>query len=206
MCLKIREHGPEIKRLSLDSPHGCMAGIFDYFIIGYIIDMYYILELEISVEFKSLLDAAAERENLTLEEFIVRSFADFLKDTEKVKKLKAEYDALPEKQKVNDDDIRVVRMFPVYAGESEDEARALAILKEKERYTPMSEVSVSEFREHIEEDDFPLRYGNPVVINNDNGKKLVCLSWEFYERLMNLSGRSDELDKINRQIADKSVD
>jgi PHD/YefM family antitoxin component YafN of YafNO toxin-antitoxin module len=70
----------------------------------------------------------------------------------------------------------------------------------------MPEISVSEFREHIEEDDFPLRYGNPVVINSDNGKKLVCLSWEFYERLMKLSGRGDELDKINRQIADKSVD
>ena len=168
--------------------------------------MYYILELEISVEFKALLDAAAEREKLTHEELIVRSFADFLKDTEKVKKLKAEYDALPENQKVNDGDIRVIRMFPVYDGESEDEARAIAILKEKERYRPMPEISVSEFREHIEEDDFLLRYGNPVVINSDNGKKLVCLSWEFYERLMKLSGRSDELDKINRQIADKSVD
>ncbi len=168
--------------------------------------MYYILEIEMSFEFKELLDAAAERENLTLEEFIVRSFVDFLKDTEKVKKLKAEYDALPEKQKVNDDDIRVVRMFPVYAGESEDEARALAILKERERYTPMPEISVAEFRENIEDDDFPLRYGNPVVIYNDNGKKLVCLSWEFYERIMKLSGRNDELDKINRQIADNSVD
>ena len=168
--------------------------------------MYYILELEISIEFKALLDAAAERENLTLEDFIVRSFADYLKDAEKVKKLKAEYDALPDIQKVNDDDIRVIRMFPVYEGESEYEARAIAILKEKERYTPMPEISVSEFKEHIEEDDFPLRYGNPVVINNDNGQKLVCLSWEFYERLMKLSGRSDELDKINRQIADKSVD
>ncbi len=192
MCLKIREHGPEIKRLSLDFPHGCMAGIFDYFIKGYIIDMYYILELEISVEFKSLLDAAAERENLTLEEFIVHSLTVFLKDAEKVKKLKAEYDALPEKQKVNDDDIRFVRMFPVYEGESEDEARALAILKERERYTPMPEISVAEFREHIEDDDFQLRYGNPVVINSDNGKKLVCLSWEFYERLMRLSGRDKE--------------
>ena len=168
--------------------------------------MYYILEIEMSFEFKELLDAAAERENLTLEEFIVHSLTVLLKDTEKVKKLKAEYDALPEKQKVHDDDIRVIRMFPVYDGESEDEARAIAILKEKERYTPMPEISVSEFREHIEEDDFPLRYGNPVVINSDNGKKLVCLSWEFYERLMKLSGRGDELDKINRQIADKSVD
>ena len=168
--------------------------------------MYYILEIEMSFEFKELLDAAAERENLTLEEFIVHSLTVLLKDTEKVKKLKAEYDALPEKQKVHDDDIRVIRMFPVYDGESEDETRAIAILKEKERYTPMPEISVSEFREHIEEDDFPLRYGNPVVINSDNGKKLVCLSWEFYERLMKLSGRGDELDKINRQIADKSVD
>lgn len=168
--------------------------------------MYYILELEISVEFKALLDAAAERENLTLEEFIVHSLTVFLKDADKVKKLKAEYDALPDNPKVNDDDIRVIRMFPVYEGESEDEARAIAILKEKERYTPMPEISVAEFRERIEDDDFPLRYGNPVVINGDNGKKLVCLSWEFYERIMKLSGRNDELYKINRQIADKSVD
>lgn len=168
--------------------------------------MYYILELEISVEYKVLLDTAAEWANLTLEDSIVRSFADFLKDTEKVKMLKSEYDALPENEKVNDDNIRVIRMFPVYDGESEDEARAIAILKEKGRYTPVPEISVNEFKEHIEDYDFPLRYGNPVVIKDDDGKKLVCLSWEFYERLMKLSGRSDELDKINRQISDKSVD
>lgn len=167
-------------------------------------NMYYILELEISVKFKVLLDAAAVRENLILEEFIVRSFADFLKDAEKVKTLKAEYDALPENQKVNDDDIRVIRMFPVNDGESEDEARAITILKEEERYTPMPEISAAEFREHIEDDDFPLRYGNPVVINGDNGKKLVCLSWEFYERIMRLSGRNKELDEVNRIIADTS--
>ena len=55
-------------------------------------DMYYILEIEMSFEFKELLDAAAERENLTLEEFIVHSLTVFLKDAENVRKLKAEYD------------------------------------------------------------------------------------------------------------------
>ena len=70
----------------------------------------------------------------------------------------------------------------------------------------MPEIAISEFIEHIEDDDFPLRYGNPVVINCDNGKNLVCLSWKFYERMMMLSGRGDELDKLNRLIADKPVD
>ncbi len=163
--------------------------------------MYYILELEMSVDFKNILDAAAERENLTLEEFIVRSLTEFLTNEEKVKRLKAEYDALPDSQKGNSDDVRVIRIFPVCEGESEDEARALAVLKEKNRYVPMPEISVSKLREHIEEDDFPLKYGNPVAINCGDGQKLVCLSWAFYERIMRLSGRDDEMDTINRTVA-----
>lgn len=57
-----------------------------------------------------------------------------------------------------------------------------------------------ELKEHIDEDDFPLRYGNPVVINGDNGKNLVCLSWKLYERLMLLSGHGIEMENINKII------
>lgn len=40
-----------------------------------------------------------------------------------------------------------------------------------------------EFCEHIGEDDFLLRYGNPVAIKKDEGKILLCMAIEYYERM-----------------------
>ena len=44
-------------------------------------------------------------------------------------------------------------------------------------------VTEKEFCEHIEEDDFPIRYGNPVRIHTEDGRDLVCMTYELYERL-----------------------
>lgn len=162
--------------------------------------MYYILELEIAVYIKDRLDALAKEQNLSLEDYIVHTLSEFLSDNEKVEKLKADYDALHDSEKYASQDIRVIRIFPVNEGETEDEARAKAILKENGRYTTLPEITVLELKEHIDEDDFPLRYGNPVVINGDNGKNLVCLSWKLYERLMLLSGHGIEMENINKII------
>ena len=38
--------------------------------------------------------------------------------------------------------------------------------------------------EHIEEDDFPIRYGNPVCIHTNDGQLLVCMTYKLYERLL----------------------
>lgn len=37
--------------------------------------------------------------------------------------------------------------------------------------------------EHIEDDDFFLRYGNPVAIQGEDGNILVCMAMEYYEQM-----------------------
>ena len=45
-------------------------------------------------------------------------------------------------------------------------------------------ITQQEFCNHIEEDDFLLRYGNPVAVKTDEGKILLCMAIEYYERMM----------------------
>ena len=45
-------------------------------------------------------------------------------------------------------------------------------------------ISEKEFCEHIEDDDFPIRYGNPVCIHTNDGQLLVCMTYKLYERLL----------------------
>ena len=42
----------------------------------------------------------------------------------------------------------------------------------------------SEEMEIIEEDDFPIRYGNPVCIHTNDGQLVVCMTYKLYERLL----------------------
>ena len=44
-------------------------------------------------------------------------------------------------------------------------------------------ISQQELCDHIEDDDFLLRYGNPVAIKADDGTILVLMAIEYYERL-----------------------
>ena len=44
-------------------------------------------------------------------------------------------------------------------------------------------ISQQEFCEHIEDDDFLRRYGNPVAIRSEGGSILICMAIEYYERL-----------------------
>ena len=39
-------------------------------------------------------------------------------------------------------------------------------------------ISEKEFCEHIEDDDFPIRYGNPVCIHTNDGHLLVCMTYK----------------------------
>ena len=45
-------------------------------------------------------------------------------------------------------------------------------------------VSQQELCDHIEDDDFFLRYGNPVAIQTDDGKTLLLMAIEYYERMI----------------------
>ena len=44
-------------------------------------------------------------------------------------------------------------------------------------------ISQQEFCEHIEDDDFLRRYGNPVAIRSEDGSVLICMAIKYYERL-----------------------
>lgn len=44
-------------------------------------------------------------------------------------------------------------------------------------------ISQQELCDHIEEDDFLLRYGNPVAVKADDGSIVVVMAIEYCERL-----------------------
>ena len=83
-------------------------------------------------------------------------------------------------------------------GETENDARERAIRNENEQHLLLPELSVEELHEHIEDDDFPVKFGNPVIINCYNGKKLVCITLPLFERMLRQAGQDDKADEINR--------
>lgn len=44
-------------------------------------------------------------------------------------------------------------------------------------------ITQREFLDHIEDDDFLLKYWNPVAILTDDGSVLMCMAIEYYERM-----------------------
>lgn len=48
---------------------------------------------------------------------------------------------------------------------------------------PINMISQQELCGHIEEEDFLLRYGNPVAIKADDGTVLLLTAIEYYERM-----------------------
>ena len=63
------------------------------------------------------------------------------------------------------------------------------------------EITQKEFCDHIEDDDFFLTYGNPVVIREDRGSKLLCIAFPMWERLMKSIGRGEEIEEIKKVCA-----
>ena len=73
---------------------------------------------------------------------------------------------------------------------------------EKGKPLPLIEISQADFCEHIEDDDFFLAYGNPVVIRCDSGGKVVAIAWPLVERIMRATGHGDEVDEVLRKVAE----
>lgn len=69
---------------------------------------------------------------------------------------------------------------------------------------PFPEISQQEFCDHIEDEDFFLVYGNPVIINVDSGARLLCVAFPMAERLMRAAGRGEEVEEIKRAVEKKS--
>ena len=58
-------------------------------------------------------------------------------------------------------------------------------------YLPM--ITEEEFCDHIEDDNFPECYGNPVCVVAADGRKFVCMTIELYERMTaKKQGNNDE--------------
>ena len=48
----------------------------------------------------------------------------------------------------------------------------------------MNRITAVQCCAHIAEDDFFRRFGNPVFIINGEEPVIVCMAWEYYERLL----------------------
>lgn len=59
-------------------------------------------------------------------------------------------------------------------------------------------ITQQEFCGHIEDDDFLLRYGNPVAIKTDEGKILLCMAIEYHERMMGEKVEVSEQDMLEK--------
>lgn len=56
-------------------------------------------------------------------------------------------------------------------------------MKQSNNWKWLPAISAEEFAEHIEEENFFLRYGNPVRIFTEDGHECLCIAIELYERL-----------------------
>ena len=130
--------------------------------------MYYIVELEMSIELKEKIESIIAKENLSLEDYLARCLSYYTLHSDELERIQKEYNALSENEKETTNSIRVIR------------------------------ISVEELHEHIEDDDFPVKFGNPVIINCYNGKKLVCITLPLFERMLRQAGQDDKADEINR--------
>ena len=163
---------------------------------------YYIFEVEMPEEYEVVLRNIAEREKITLDELTTASLKYMTEHTEEVKGWKTEFDKLPENIKEKLQRINVNCIYPVYDDETEEMARNRALAREIKPKLNLHEISQKEFVDHIDEDNFFQLFGNPVIINCDNGQKLVCMAWSMAERLMRMTGHGEEADEVIRKAAE----
>ena len=65
------------------------------------------------------------------------------------------------------------------------------------------EIAQADFIEHFEEDDFFLKYGNPVVVNCNDGKRAVVVAWPLAKRIMRDAGLAEETcETVSRAAKD----
>lgn len=70
-------------------------------------------------------------------------------------------------------------------------------MKQSHNWKRFPAISAKEFAEHIEEENFFLRYGNPVCIFTEEGHEYLCIAIELYERLFGKVVLSSETIREN---------
>ena len=171
--------------------------------------MYYIYEMQMPEEDLQLLRAVAAKERISLNDLFVRCLAYIAEHPDEMRVWTEWYDQLPEEQRKQMDVIKINRIYPVGDGETEEEARNRQLQKERDAFpfldysTTLPEITQKEFCDHIEDEDFFLTYGNPVVIKADSGTKLLAIAFPLYERYIQICGRGDEAEEIKRECAEQ---
>lgn len=162
--------------------------------------LYYIYEMEMPEEFRNKILEVAEKEHMTTNHLLCGWLKYLVDNPDEAKKVKADWEALEAEERAKYEQIKLVRVYPVHRGESEEVARAIAVCKERYgKQIPLPEISQAEFCEHLDDDDFFLAYGNPVVLKTDTERKILCMAWPMAERLMRQSGQGEEADAIIRE-------
>lgn len=169
--------------------------------------MYYVYEMQMPEEDLQMLKAIAAKDKISLNDLFLRVFAYISDHPKEMRAWKEVFDQLPEEEKRQLERIRISCIYPVEDGETEEEARNRMLQKAHEAYpfldspTTLPVISQQEFCDHIEDDDFFQTYGNPVVIRENSGTKLLATAFPMYERYMRIIGRGDEIDVIKRECA-----
>lgn len=94
--------------------------------------MYYVFEMEMPPEDRWRIIEIAVREHISVDELFSRWIAYSIEHPDELRAWKEAYDNLPEEEKERLNRIRLVRIFPVEEGQSDEEARAAAIQKESQ--------------------------------------------------------------------------
>ena len=170
--------------------------------------MYYVYEMQMPEEDRRSLECITAKKRQSLNDFFVQGFAYISGHPEEVRAWKELYDRLPEEERRRLDVIKIFRIYPVEDGETEEEARNRQVQKEHDAFpyldgpAALPVISQQEFCDHIEDEDFFLTYGNPVIIKAESGTKLLAIAFPLYERYMRILGLGDEIDMIKKECAE----
>lgn len=170
--------------------------------------MYYVYEMQMPEEDRKLLESVAEKEGLSMNALFLKVLQELKDHPEDYYAWKKQFDQLPEEERRRLEQIRISCVYPVEDGETEEEARERMLRKAHQAFpfldspTTLPVISQQEFCDHIEDDDFFLVYGNPVVIRENSGTKLLATAFPMWERYMRIIGLGDEIDVIKRKCAE----
>ena len=164
--------------------------------------MYYIYELQMPKEMADQFQQMADKRGISTDELFCETLKYYIDHPEELKALHEEYKDQPEL-------VKVVREYPVMDGESEADAKLRALEQEEKNIGVLSSkpaahelptVSEQELLDHVEDEDFFTRYGNPVLVQSKDGSEVVFMSFELYERMMREAGKGDEIDQVKADI------
>lgn len=164
--------------------------------------MYYLYELEMPKAYAEALEKTASDRGISVDELIKETVEYYVNNPDELLKLKDEFKDAPEV-------VKVIRNYPVNDGESEADAKLRALEQEEKNIGVLSSkpadnelptVSEQELLDHVEDEDFFTRYGNPVLVQSKDGSEVVFMSFELYERMMREAGKGDEIDHVKADI------